>query len=456
MSEADAPSVIRYRETPKQAEFVRAVLSGRYRHLLYGGAAGGGKSYVLCATIMLLCRMFPGSRWAIVRADLPRLKKTVIPTWNKIAPRPFFGEINRSDWYVRAENGSEVLFLPASEDIDPDFERIRGIELNGAGIEECDEVSKDFADVLSSRLGRWTCPGTLQPTPVQLYSCNPNQKWPKTVFYQPWSNGTLPERYFYLPATVNDNPYLSAEYLDQLRALPEKLRSVYFDGKWEYADQPDQLIRGEWVELAFTRPPNLIGRLPALGVDVARYGDDDSVVARTEAWHLAEIEAWNGYNTKRTADFVRARAVLHQIPGHMIRVDTVGLGAGVADNLRESKPPILCTEFIAGAKQVGMYKHWHFRNLRSEAWWNIRELLDPEASGPKASFGALSEDARRKLTADLVAQRYTMDNDKVIELVPKDVIKKELGRSPDLGDGVMQAYAKMVGPGAYMDLINTR
>lgn len=454
----DAQRNVVFKATPKQDEYVSAVLSGKYRHLLYGGAAGGGKTYILCGLLVLLCRVYPGSRWAIVRADLPRLKKTVIPTWNRVAPKPFFGEINKTDWVVQAENGSEVIFFPASEDVDPTFERVRGIELNGCAFEECDEVSEGFVDVMGSRLGRWKLPGQVQPPILSLYSCNPNQKWPKQRFYEPWTRGTLRANHFYLPAKVTDNPHLSAEYLDQLRDLPEKQRSVYFDGKWEYAGEPDQLITSEWVELAFARGanPDLKGRPKALGVDVARYGDDDTVIAETEGWHLVGLEAWHGIDTRRSSETVKARIVTRQIPAYMVRVDTVGLGAGVADNLRHDR--LLVTEFVAGAKPIeGAHKYLRFKNLRSQAWWNMRELLDPSAVGPKASFNpSMKEEHRQKLTADLIAPKYSLDSDKVIDVESKDSIKARLGRSTDYGDACVQAFAKMGGASEYLSMINTR
>lgn len=453
----DAPTNAVFAATPKQDEYIAAALSGRYRHLLYGGAAGGGKTYVLCALIMLLCRMFPGSKWAIVRADLPRLKKTVIPTWNKIAPRPFFGDIHKTDWEVEAENGSRVLFFPASEKEDPEFNRAKGLEINGVAVEECNEVSEPFVDTMASRVGRWTVPGRVQPPLLSLYSCNPNQQWPKQRFYSPWQRGVLAQRHYYLPAKVTDNPYLTKEYLEQLDALPPAQRSVFFDGNWDNADEPDQLIKNEWVEAAFARGanPNNKGRSRALGIDVARYGDDDTVLAETEGWHLVSIDAFHGIDTRKTSEIAKAQIVTRQIPANMVRVDTVGLGSGVADNLRHDK--LAVTEYIAGAKPIeGLHRFLKFKNLRSQQWWNLRELVRG-VDGPAASFAQnLPLEYRNKLTADLIAPRYSLDSDKVIEVESKDSIKARLGRSTDYGDAVVQAFANMGGAVAFLQAITTR
>ena len=90
--------------TAKQTEAAEAVLSGDYTQILYGGAIRGGKTVWLLETIFLLCRVFAGSRWAIVRKDLPTLRRNTIPSFNLLRPERFVGAINQSDWTARCSN----------------------------------------------------------------------------------------------------------------------------------------------------------------------------------------------------------------------------------------------------------------------------------------------------------------------------------------------------------------
>ena len=60
---------------PKQQEFLDAVFSYKYSFIVFGGAIRGGKTYALLGLFILLCKIYPGSRWAIVRKDLPTIKK---------------------------------------------------------------------------------------------------------------------------------------------------------------------------------------------------------------------------------------------------------------------------------------------------------------------------------------------------------------------------------------------
>ena len=63
---------------PKQLEFIKAVLGGQHKYLLFGGAAGGGKSFVSLATLILMAKFYPGSKSFVIRESLPTLKRTTI------------------------------------------------------------------------------------------------------------------------------------------------------------------------------------------------------------------------------------------------------------------------------------------------------------------------------------------------------------------------------------------
>ena len=100
--------------TPKQGEFADAVLSEKYTRLLFGGGVGGGKTVGALLVLYTLCRVFPGSRWGIVRKDRPTLKRNTVPSFWKTCPMPFFhpDRFNRSDLVATAANGSRIEFIP--------------------------------------------------------------------------------------------------------------------------------------------------------------------------------------------------------------------------------------------------------------------------------------------------------------------------------------------------------
>lgn len=222
--------------SPKQAQLVEAALSGEYLYLLYGGAIRGGKSFCAILTLFLLARIFPGSRWAIVRKDLPTLRRNTVPTIEKVKPEGFAGRLNQSDWTITCRNGSQIILFPESIGPDPDLDRWKGLEVNGFVLEEANELDERSWFKAIERAGSWIVPGLEhQPPPLILLTSNPAFGWLKQTFYDPWKVGGLEAPYYYLPATVHDNPHLALEYLASLRNLPDHEYRRFVEGDWTVA-----------------------------------------------------------------------------------------------------------------------------------------------------------------------------------------------------------------------------
>ncbi len=223
---------------PAQVRFIEALLSGNYDLLGYGGAIQNGKTNACLGAILILAKAFPGSRWAIVRKDLPSLRKTTLPSWatlvRAMCPNFVSEKFNQATWTVTCSNGSEIILFPASEAQDPTFQRLRGFQCSGAYVEEANEVSLGFLNVLRTRVGSWPTPaGQQTPPPLTWCSFNPTMAWPRSVFYDPFHMGTLGPREFYINALPSDNPFLSEEYRRVLETLPEAERQVYVLGNWD-------------------------------------------------------------------------------------------------------------------------------------------------------------------------------------------------------------------------------
>jgi len=427
---------------PKQREFSEAVFSGVYRFLLFGGAIRGGKTIVTLALIIILCRIYPGSRWAVVRKDLPTLRRNTIPSFERIRPKPFVGDINRSEWTARCTNGSEIIFFPESLRDDPELNRWRGLEVNGFLLEEANELSESSFNKSIERAGTWTVPGPKQPFPLVLLTCNPAKNYVRRIFYEPWKKKTLKAPFFYLPSRVADNPALTAEYLASLENLKTTDPVAYerfVKGNWEIADDPNQLIKFEWVENARKNVERNPGKR-GLGVDVARYGDDDSTIAHREGNALVKLEHHHGLSIDRTADIVMARINEGPVDANLVNIDVVGLGAGVVDNCRRDGFAVV--EVQSGGRAIERdleetedQSFFKFKNLRSQLWWEFREGLR------KGEICLDVDDP--KLVEDLTAPRYFISGDKVITVESKDEIKKRIGRSTDAGDAAVYAFARL-------------
>ena len=222
---------------PKQLEFIKAVLGGQHKYLLFGGAAGGGKSFVSLATLILMAKFYPGSKSFVIRESLPTLKRTTIPSFFKLCPKGFITNHNQTDQVIKFTNGSTLTFFPENFYLDKNLTRFDGIEANFFLIEEGQEIQRKTFEKCKLRAGRNIIPDLEeQPNPVIMVTCNPSQNWTKEMFRDPWFKGALPEDYFYLPALMKDNPTLPKEYVKGLENLDEVTKAIFVHGDWDIID----------------------------------------------------------------------------------------------------------------------------------------------------------------------------------------------------------------------------
>ncbi|RZJ91873.1 MAG: hypothetical protein EOO20_03795 [Chryseobacterium sp.] len=223
---------------PKQEEFINAVLSGKFSFVLFGGAIRGGKTFALLALFIILCKVFPGSRWALVRKDLPTIKRNLYPSWNKIKPDRFIQNHNNETHTVTFANGSQIIFYPENYAQDKNLDRWKGLEVNGFGFEEINECQQVSLYKAFERAGSYVVPGLkVQPKPIVIGTCNPTQGWVKELVYTPWKNGTLKHTWLYIQSRIHDNLPLLAAQPDYLPSLRENLNTyeflVYVEGDWD-------------------------------------------------------------------------------------------------------------------------------------------------------------------------------------------------------------------------------
>lgn len=222
--------------TKKQSEAFELALSRTKQFILFGGAVGGGKSYLLFTLFIHLCSKYPKSRWIFVRKDLQTIKRNTIPTLNQFL---YMGldqhvkGINKDTYTLEFNNGSELMFMGENYDKDPELNRFRGLEINGAFVDELNETRYETLNKLFERSGRW---GTDAPILI-VATCNPTHNWVKQKIYDKWIDGTLPDKWAYIPSLITDNPHLSDEYIENLKQNMEPAKYKRFvEGDWELVE----------------------------------------------------------------------------------------------------------------------------------------------------------------------------------------------------------------------------
>ncbi|MFI6296844.1 hypothetical protein ACIBEJ_35005 [Nonomuraea sp. NPDC050790] len=197
----------------------------------------------------------------------------------------------------------------------------------------------------------------------------------------------------------------------------------------------DTLISPRWIEAAQQRalPP---GPVNVLGVDVARFGSDRSVFCLARGSVARVVGDYSHARTTETTGKVIAAKREHHV--HEIRVDGVGVGSGVVDELLEAGHDVLDMQSGAGA-----IDREHFANARAEWWWGLRERFE----AGDIDLDELDDELAAQLGT--IKYKYTARGQVLIE--SKDDMKKRGLPSPDRADSVMLAYAHVPPPDEIID-----
>lgn len=231
---------------------------------------------------------------------------------------------------------------------------------------------------------------------------------------------------------------ITSEWVDARRAQWGEESAVFLNrvlGEFDESGE-ENVIPLQWIEAAVERWHERKAFIPpgkrVHGLDVARFGEDSTTLA---TWHdehnfVDEIQYFPKSDTMKTVGRVKQSVGRHD----EIAVDSIGVGAGVFDRLREDGYKAFsinageATPLRDSSGEIG------FLNLRAAMWWAMREALDPS----KDSDVALPDDPR--LIGDLTAPRWWVTSKGQIQIESKDDLRKRIKRSTDSADAVIQAY----------------
>lgn len=195
----------------------------------------------------------------------------------------------------------------------------------------------------------------------------------------------------------------------------------------------DALISLAWCEQAKARPATDSGGVVEIGVDVAREGDDESGYVLRCGPDILVWDFWRLPDTTQTAGRVAAVARAYGERVRRIRVDVIGIGAGVADMLRQQFGDVVEDVNVGAGPSEGQRPPGEPAplNLKAELYWRLRELL---------RGGHINGLEDEEMISQLVATRYgtTLRGQMKIEF--KEDYKKRVGRSPDRAEALLLAF----------------
>lgn len=250
----------------------------------------------------------------------------------------------------------------------------------------------------------------------------------------------------------SDSPLVDPDYRKRLvRKFGEGSNVVRVRADGEFPRQDDDvLIPLEHAEAPLSREltPAMLKGKKRLGVDVARFGSDRTVILLRHGAAVLHIEVHAKEDTMQTAGRVWAAALRLNVDE--VCVDEGGLGAGVVDRLNElkrqakaeGKPVAFIIIAVNAAHAAPERKRGdgvpaQGRRMRDHMWLETAEWLKDE----EPVFAAENREACEDLAGELSVTRYGMDSNGMLVVETKDEMKKRLdGRSPDIADALGHTF----------------
>ena len=413
----------------KQENAVYFLKDNETKEVIYGGAAGGGKSALGILWLIEQCQLYPGSRWLMGRSKLKALKETTLNTFfeqTTLLKITTQFNYNAQSGVIYWNNGSEILLKDLyAYPSDPNFDSLGSLEITGAFIDECNQITYKAWQIVKSRI-RYKIK-QYGITPKMLGTCNPAKNWVYAQFYLKDKNNTLDKDKKFIQALPTDNPHLPQSYLQSLLSLDENSKQRLYYGNWEYDNDPAKLIDYEKIQNIFTNDFVPYGE-PFISADIARYGSDKMVINVWKGFRVVEIFTLAKSSVTETSEAIRQLAIKHKVPLSNIIADEDGVGGGVVDILK-------CKGFVNNSKAMPVEGvDVQYQNLKTQCYFKLAEMIQNGEIYVDCKDGGIIDELSKELEQ---VKRDKIDSDGKLQLLSKEKVKELIGRSPDYSDALM-------------------
>ena len=415
--------VLGAKPSKQQSSVLKALEDGERRIAIRSGH-GVGKSTLLAWVLLWWISTRPGAVIPCTAPTAHQLEDILwgeVVRWHKAMGEPLRSLLTVTKNSVRHKSAPQGWFAAARTSRRDNPEALQGFHGEHLAflIDEASGVAEEVFEVAEGAL---STPGALV-----ILAGNPTRL--DGTFYRAFHGEREHWATFHFPS--HKSPLVSTEYAKHMAARYGESSDIYrvrVEGEFPLCEA-DTLIALPLVEAAIERAPHKKEVPPLVyGVDVARFGDDETVILKRRGDHVLSIEALRDLDTMAVAGLIAASARAEK--PSLIFIDVIGVGAGVADRLLELGLPIYQVNVARRAAEPE-----RFDDLRSELWWRTREWLES---------GAPSLPPDEELAAQLTTIKYSLTSNGRVRVESKQERKKRGLKSPDRGDALMMTFASPV------------
>lgn len=415
--------------TDQQLDAGRAIVARR-RVSIRSGHGTGKSTFMAWCVIWFLCCYFP----AKVPCTAPTSHQLEDVLWSEIAKwhrilssrMPIFG--SQFEWSAgafRMKGAPNESFAVARTSRPEKPEALQGFHSEHI-LFIIDEASGVADNVFEVAEGALSTDGAFV-----VMAANPTRR----TGYFADSHHKMRSSWATLQWSGVDSPMVSREYIENMAKKYGEQSSVYkVRVLGEFITSADGVIPLDWIESSIRRDILPIEGPAIWGVDVARFGDDSSALAKRRVnIQIEPIKEWFGKDTMQTAGLIKAEwdKTPQEFRPVAINVDVIGIGAGVVDRLSEQGLPVFGIN-VAESEAINAGEERKYNRMRDELWFRCRDWFEA-----KNCVFLEDDDTIGELTGPI----YTILSNGLIKVEGKDEMKKRGVKSPNRADAWNLTFA---------------
>lgn len=415
--------------------------------LWYWWAAWWGKTILAAMWISMMCKKYPWVTYWVFRRFITDVLDTTFKSFTKALHILWMVEAESIDVLKRSPDKydfcvrnwwKEIIFSNWSEiwfrwlqdkPTDVHFTKIGWLELTGAFIDEANECPEQWVAVLKKRVWRHMNAEYNIPRKV-LCTFNPDKWWVYRNFYTPYKNWKELEWTMFIPALPTDNPYLTEEYVLELKnEKNEVIKQRLYYWNFDYDDTPWRLFDYNAILNMWSNPA--INGDKYLSIDVARKGKDSTVIFEWDWLEVTGIKQEKVSQMQELSDYIR-KEYQWKVQARNMIADENWVWWGLIDNLR-------CQWFINNSrpvepKRANISTKRNYDMLKTQCYFKLAEYVNTWKIRISVDDTAIKDKLVEEL--DIIVE-MGLDQDSKIKIIKKEDIIAKLWRSPDFSDAMM-------------------